>query len=1150
MTENSRSRANDWENPQIVGWNKEPGHVPLMPYTDERTALAGDRSASPYFRLLNGDWKFKWAPNPASAPQGFHEADFDDAAWDTIAVPGNWQLQGYDKPIYTNVQYPFPTDDLPRVPQDDNPIGSYRRDFTLPDDWEGRQVFILFEGVDSAFYLWVNGEPVGYSEDSRLPAEFNITPYVCPGENVLAVQVYRWSDGSYLEDQDFWRLSGIFRDVTLWAAPPVHVRDFRIRTDLDEAYRDAALRIRVKVHNCGLQEVAGHLLQGMLYDAEGDPVFAEPISAKFNAGAGDEVTVDLEQAVSNPQKWSDEHPYLYTLLISLKTLTGNVLEFESARVGFRQVEVKEGQIHVNGMPILIKGVNRHEHDPDTGHAVTVASMIQDIQLMKQFNINAVRTSHYPNDPRWYDLCDQYGLYIFDEANIESHGVWDRLTKDPQWITAFMERGIRMVERDKNHPCVLVWSLGNESGYGPNHAAMAGWIHDYDPTRLVHYHPAGDAPPIDILGPMYPSVDRIIEMAQEEGETRPVVMCEYAHSMGNSTGNLKEYWQAIETHPRLQGGFIWDWVDQGIRQRTEEGEEWFAYGGDFGDEPNDGNFCINGLVSSDREPHPGMWEYKKILEPVRVEPVDLTAAVVRIINRYRFSNLNKLDVSWKLLADDQVLQTGELPALDLAPGCSETVTIPLSRLEPKPGVEYWLTLSFTLAHDALWAEAGHEVAWAQFRMPFDAPATPSLRIADMPELQLVESAREVTVRGSDFSLVLSKGEGVITSFQYAGRELVRKGPQLNLWRAPTDNDANISGDQKMALRWRAAGLDRLQHQVEKVEADQVQPQVVRIHVQSRSAPAADAAAPKRRSEARQRLVESAQRLAASLDEDAIRALCSHLDVDYDDLPGEGGAGKLSALVASLDHLGRVPDFLEVTYRWARDSWEDVPQAAREVLLELSRIPPEQLLVSYYEGGFDCEYAYTIYGSGDVVIETHVLPIGKLPPLPRVGLQMCLPGEYSTFRWYGRGPHETYADRKLGAQIGVYGGTVDDQYVPYVTPQENGSKTDVRWAALTNEHNIGLLVVGMPLLNVSAHHFTTEDLTQATHTYELKRREDITLNLDSRQSGLGNASCGPGVLEQYLLEPQETSYSLRLRPFSEGVASPMELSREVIEGRESS
>jgi len=754
------------------------------------------------------------------------------------------------------------------------------------------------------------------------------------------------------------------------------------------------------------------------------------------------VTLELAAEVMNPEKWSDEHPCLYTLLLTLKNADGRVLEVECCNVGFRRVEIKEGQIHVNGAPIVLKGVNRHEHDPDTGHVVTVESMIEDVRLMKQFNVNAVRTSHYPNDPRWYDLCDQYGLYVFDEANVESHGVWDRLAKDPAWTAAFVERTIRMVERDKNHPSVIVWSLGNESGYGPNFAAAAGWIHEYDPTRPVHYESATTqwvyqgpetAPAIDMVSVMYPSVERIIEMAQAPGETRPLVMCEYAHSMGNSTGNLKEYWEAIEKYPRLQGGFIWDWVDQGLRQVTDEGEEWFAYGGDFGDVPNDANFCINGLIWPDRKPHPALWEYKKILEPVRVEPLDLNAGKVRVINKYRFSDLNGLDVSWTLSADGNVLQSGQLPRLDTPAGASTIVTLPFQAPALKPGAEYWLAVHFTLAQDTLWAGRGHEVAWAQFQAPFAVPAGPQPDTAGMPELQLSESAPEITVRGQDFSLRFDRTAGRIISFQYAGKELVRQGLAFNVWRAPTDNDANTWGDQKMAIRWRAAGLDRLREQAQAVQAKQTSPQVVRIDVHSISTP--------------------------------------------------------------------------------------------------SR--------------FECHYTYTIYGSGDVIIDVHVAPHGDLPPLPRIGLQMCLPGQYNNFTWYGRGPQETYADRKMGAQVGVYSGTVDDQYVPYITPQENGNKTDVRWVALTDSSGVGLLAVGMPRLNVSAHHFTTQDLAEARHTYELKRRDDVTLNLDYAQSGLGNGSCGPGVLPQYLLEPREYRYSLRLRALSGRESSLAELSKLVIE-----
>jgi len=1146
----AETQVNDWENPRVVGRNKEPGHVPLTAYADEQTALAGDRSASPYLRSLNGDWKFKWSPNPASAPQDFYRQEFDAAGWDTISVPGNWQLQGYGRPIYTNEQYPFVADDLPRVPEENNPVGSYRRSFTIPEHWNERQVFVLFEGVDSAFHLWVNGQEVGYSQGSRLPAEFNITPYARPGENLLALRAYRWSDGSYLEDQDYWRLSGVYRDVYLVAAPAVRVRDFGVRTELDDEYRDAMLRVRVVVENRSGASLKGYAVEVRLFDDDGQEALPEPLTGgapRLEEGA--EAALELERKVTNPKKWSAEHPNLYTLLVTLKNPAGDVLQVERCRVGFRQVNIKDGQVMINGTPILFKGVNRHEHDPDHGHAVSVESMVEDILLMKRFNFNAVRTSHYPNDPRWYDLCDRYGLYIIDEANIESHGVWDRLTKDPEWRTAFLERGMRMVERDKNHPCVVIWSLGNESGYGPNHDAIAEWIHKHDPTRPVLYDAAEDAPTVDVLSRMYLPVDELVELAQKTGETRPLVMCEYAHSMGNSTGNLKEYWETIETHKRLRGGFIWDWVDQGIRQTTDGGEEWFAYGGDFGDDPNDGPFCLDGLVFPDRTIQPAMWECKKVQQPVRVEAVDLLRGKVRVVNRYHFSDLSGLDISWELLADDRVLHSGVLPRLATPPGAGEVITVPFDRPEPEPGVTYWLTISFALAEATPWADAGHKVAWAQFEMPLGAPAGPGLYVAGMPELQPEESATDIVVGGPDFELAFSKERGTLTSFRHLGEELVRRGPTLSIWRAPTDNDrATWWSEHKAALQWRDVGLDRLQERVMGVEVSQPGPQVVRIGVRTVSTPALDSA-PQRSERWDHLIIGLSAELETLLDREGLRAFCAGLGVNYDSLPGAGKKRKLKELVSLLDRLDRNYELLQAAYRLFLEA--DAKGVAAEMkgrLGALAALSPDELKSTFarpYTARFDCTYTYTIYGSGDLLIDVHVCPGDDLPPLPRIGLQMRLPGRYDRFTWYGRGPHETYPDRKEGAQVGVYSGTVDEQYVPYIVPQENGNKTEVRWAALTDDDGVGLLAVGMPLLNVSAHHFTTQDLTQARHTFELKRRADITLNLDHAQSGLGGESCGPATLPQYQVRPKETHFSVRLRPLSPRAGHPMELSRQVIE-----
>ncbi|MDI7275689.1 MAG: glycoside hydrolase family 2 TIM barrel-domain containing protein [Anaerolineae bacterium] len=1026
----------DWNNPAVFERNKEPAHATLVPYPDEALALAGDRYASPFLKLLNGTWKFHFARNPASAPEGFHAPDYDDSGWDDIAVPGNWQLQGYDRPIYVNVQYPFPADTYPRVPVDDNPTGSYRLRFTVPEGWAGRQVFILFEGVDSAFHLWVNGREVGYSQDSRVPAEFNLGPYLVPGENLLAVRVYRWSDGSWLEDQDFWRLSGIFRDVYLWSAPAVHVRDFTVRTELDGACQDATLRVSAQVRNYSA-EARGLVLEAQLYDDQDRPVLATPLRADVQVPPAGETPVELAAGVTNPKKWSAEQPHLYTLLLTLRSADGRVVEAESCRVGFRRVEIRDGRLLVNGVPIYLKGVNRHEHDPDTGHAVSVESMVRDIRLMKQFNVNAVRTSHYPNDPRWYELCDRYGLYLIDEANLETHGIWDTPTKDPLWREAFLARAIRMVERDKNHPSVVIWSLGNESGHGPNHAAMADWIHRRDPTRPVHFESAGHEPYVDIVSTMYPSIDRLIEFATREGEERPFLMCEYAHSMGNSTGNLQEYWDTIRSHRRLIGGFVWDWVDQGLRRRTPEGVAWFAYGGDYGDMPNDGPFCCNGLVSPDRDPHPALWEHKKVAEPVRVTPVDLTAGAVEVQNCYDFSDLAGLRVSWTLSADGRILQQGELPRLSLRPGERQRLTVPFARPHLEPGTEYWFGISFTLADDTSWAERGHEVAWAQFQVPYAVPAGPRVEAASMPPLRLEQSPAEISIRGEDWLLSFDRAAGTIASWQARGADLIARGPRLAIWRAPTDNDSNLWGDEHLALRWREAGLDRLVEEIRGVEATPLGPQCVRVAVRSRLS------------------------------------------------------------------------------------------------------PPEGAV------GFDCEYTYTVYGSGDLLIDAHVLPYGELPPLPRIGLRLELPGAFDALTWYGRGPQETYADRKLGARVGVYSGPVDEQYYPYIVPQETGNKVDVRWAALTRTDGVGLLAVGMPLLNLSALHYSPEDLTQARHTCELQRREEVILHLDQHHSGLGNASCGPGRLPQYHVQPVETHVRARLRPFSGGLPAALALSKQTID-----
>lgn len=1035
----------EWQNPRIVERNRESGHALLIPFSDETTALNRDREASPWFSSLNGDWRFTLVSSPDAVPDGFYEPSFPDEGWDVIPVPSNWQMLGYDRPIYTNVQYPW-APNPPYVPED-NPTGLYRRTFTIPASWSDREIFIHFGGVDSAFYLWINGHKVGYSEGSRLPAEFNITSYIHTGVNYLAVEVLRWSDASYLEDQDMWWFSGIFREVYLYAVPKVHVRDLYVRTEFDSDYRDAVLKVRMKVSNYSSLPQKGYRAIIKLYDAEGQLV-SEPLATEIPAlNARGELGLEVEKTIASPRQWTAETPYLYTLTLTLVNSSDYLTEVESLRVGFRQIEIRDGKVLVNGRPIVFRGVNRHEFDERRGKALTTELMIKDILLLKQFNFNAVRTSHYPNDPRWYDLCDEYGLYIIDETDLETHGICNmggrgyilEPANHPDWLNAHLDRCVRMVERDKNHPCVIFWSLGNEAGFGPNFAAMAAWIHGYEPTRPVHYEgtirPSDTDVPacVDVISVMYPSLERLTALAENPNETRPVIMCEYSHAMGNSVGGFKDYWDLIERYPRLRGGFVWDWVDQGILKTTDDGEEYWAYGGDFGDDPNDGNFCLNGLVWPDRTPHPAIWECKKVCQPVKVEAVDVLKGRLRITNRYDFLSLEHLAGRWELVSDGEVIASGELPQLSTPAGASEEIAIPLPQPALKSGAEYWLNLSWSLAADTPWAKAGHEVAWEQLEVPYAVPEKPVLPLGEMPQVDWTESKDAVTVKGRKFALVFSKEQGTITSLTYDGEELLAKGLTFNVWRAVTDNDA-----PRFAKMWRDAGYDRFREQVKGVAVKEIAPQAVSIQVTA----------------------------------------------------------------------------------WAGADGLDA--------------------------GIDLVITYTVYGTGDIVVEMAANPDASLPPLPRIGWCMELPAGYEKFTWYGRGPHENYWDRKSSAAVGVYSSSVDEQYVPYVFPQENGNKTDVRWASLTNQDGLGLLIVGMPLFEITAHHFTIDDLMAARHTYELKKRENITVTLDYRQSGLGTGSCGPDTRPEYLVDALPMTFRLRLRPFADKEECPHDLSKQVIEG----
>ena len=1053
---------NDWENPKLTHKNRLPARAYFFPFADQAGALRGAKQDSPWVVSLNGAWKFHYSPTVAEAPEGFADAKFDVSSWDSLIVPSNWQLHGYGHPHYTNVQYPLPVDP-PRVPTE-NPTGSYRRDIIIPDDWKDRQIVIRFEGVDSAFYVYVNGKEAGFSKGSRLPSEFDISPFAKSGVNTLAVRVMQWSDGTYMEDQDMWWLSGIFRDVMLIAMPKAQVSDLRLRSELDARYSSATLRVQARLAN--LSKVDSELkISVQLFGADGGPA-APTRSKSVLVAAGESTLVDMALPVQKPHHWTAEIPYLYTTLVTVKDAQGNVIEVIPQKTGFRTIEIKDSLFLVNGVAIKVKGVNRHEHHPDFGRAVPYEAMVQDVLLMKRHNINTVRCSHYPDDPRWLDLCDQYGLYVIDECDLETHGFgmagetdkgWPGFkewpgnpTCDPNWEEACVDRMQRMVQRDKNHASIIMWSLGNEAGFGRNHQAMAAWARSAD-TRPIHYEGDYEQTCVDVVSQMYtdPVVVRKLGEAKEEITTwgggmllpqkyakMPYIMCEYAHAMGNGPGGLSEYWDAFYSCPRLMGGCVWEWIDHGLRIKLPDGRTDYAYGGDYGDQPNDGNFVADGLIFPDRKPSPGLIEYKKVIEPLKIEAVDLNKGAFKLTNRYDFLSTEHLRANWTIAQDGLVIASGSEVTIvggKVGPHQTAVLRVPIERPATlKAGAEYHLTLSFALASDTLWAPAGHEVAWAQFALPWKSPAAVTIARSAMPKLLIEESANTIAVRGADFSLTFDKVRALLGSWQYQNLPLLADGgPRLNFWRATTDNDRMGPGE---AGKWRNDGLHWLQHRIDGVQVEKLDDQAIQITASVRIAP-------------------------------PIRSKA-----------------------------------------------------------------------------FEAKYVYTIFGNGAIALQVHGKPVGNFyKMLPRIGLTMGINKAMDSVQWFGKGPGEQYPDTCKAGRLGLWSASVDELYAPYVYPQENGNRMDVRWVALGNGRGEGLLATGMPTINFSAHWYTALDMEKARHQHELVKRDFITLNLDYAHNGIGTASCGPGVFEQYWLKPQEFRFDVLLRPFTRDLSSPGQLAR---------
>lgn len=1024
----------DWENPEVVEINKEPAHAEFFPYESRAKALAMEPSASDYFQSLNGSWKFNWVRSPEERPVDFYREDFNDSGWNDIPVPANWELQGYGIPIYTNIPYEFAPDNPnpPDIPDGYNPVGSYRKTFTLPGSWDGRQVILHFGAVKSAFYLWVNGKKVGYSQGSKLPAEFNVTPFLKAGDNLIAAEVYRWSDGSYLECQDFWRISGIERDVYLYTLPKYHLRDYFVRTDLDEQYRDATVELDLHFRNYANTASGALELDIQLLDDNDRSVLREKLDISSLEYSTKDQSFSESYMVKNPDKWTAETPNLYTLLLELKDEDGNTLEAISQRLGFRAVDIRDGQLTVNGVPILVKGVNRHEHDPSTGHVISEESMIRDIQIMKQNNINAVRSSHYPNHPRWYALCDQYGLYVVDEANIESHGMGYQLDKtlgnDPRWKKAHLIRTQRMVQRDKNYTSIIAWSLGNEAGNGVNFYTTYEWTKEFDHTRPVQYERAGFGWGnntgiewnTDIMVPMYPWKEEMTRYLEKYPD-RPLILCEYAHAMGNSMGGFKDYWDFFNEHPRAQGGFIWDWVDQALYKENEAGDTIFAYGGDYGPPgtPSDNNFLCNGLVQADRRPNPHLWEVKRVYQFVNIAPVDVPQGVIRVENGYAFKNLDGLYLHWSLIADGKSLQEGDIRELELEPGESQLLTIPFDKALPE-GPEYFLNFSFRSKEEAPLIPADFELAWDQLPLA-ENPQVVALSTTGPDIVSTTGNRDQLSIKGRNFVVEFDKDDWTISAYSYEGKNLILEGPRPSFWRPPNDNDYGAGLQRRLEI-WRIAFG---QATVAEVDIDDKQKNKVQITVQ------------------------------------------------YDLLEGD----------------------------------------ARQTV------------------------TYTIHGNGAIQIDNKLKAAkGSHPMLFKYGAMLTMPKSYDQISWYGRGPWESYWDRKTAATVGRYSGSVREQFFPYVRPQETGNKSDVRWMAVHDRDGNGLLFAGPQLLNGAALHFLPEDLYPGlqkgqTHAAELEERNLTAVHIDMQQMGLGCInSWGALPLEKYRLPYRDYSYSFLMMPFS--------------------
>jgi beta-galactosidase len=1026
------------QDPECLGINKEAAHATLMPYASLKEALKAKRHASSFARTLNGKWKFNWVSWPQSRPEDFYKTDYDVSKWKDIEVPSNWQIKGYGTPFYRNIGYTFQKD-FPRVmtapPKnytaytDRNPVGSYRRNFTVPSDWKGGRLFVTFDGVDAGFFLWINGQKVGYSVNSRNAAEFDITKYVKTGENTIAAEVYQYTTGSYLEDQDMWRLSGIFRNVTLWRAPQQHIRDYFIKTDLDKSYKNGVAHITAKVVNYAGVATGKQQLTATIY--QGDKMVATAHIVVNPLAPGKEAAVKLSVPVTNPAKWTAETPNLYTVVLKLNGAKSET-ELISQQTGFRKIEIKGRVFMVNGVPIKLKGVNRHENWPDDGHAVTEAQMIKDIEVIKQGNCNHVRTCHYSDDPRWYELCDQYGLYLVAEANVECHGLRDRFNEEPTMKGAIVDRNVANVQSFKNHPSVIIWSLGNECGSGGSNFRYAlQAINKIDGTRPTHYEGFGVGAnnPASIDSKMYSPIlpyenptpkQKLLSSVQltatDKSLTKPFYLCEFAHAMFNSMGSLKEYADLFDRYPSILGGAIWEFQDQGIWNRRNPEHPILAFGGGFGEFPNDHYFIHKGVVGSDRSPKPHYPEMKHVFQWITISAKDLSKGIISVRNKYQFINLSGFKATYTITKNGEEETSGNLDVSLIAPRLSKTIQIPYKASTFKTGNVYHLRVAFALNHDELWAKKGYEIASDQFEIPVNALSTTPV-IATNEPVKLQEVGPAITVSGKSFSAVFNKKSGTLTSLMNHGTDVLQNsgGPMLHLWRAPHQRDDIYADDQ-----WEKFGLKNLVWTASNVTAQQVSPSLV------------------------------------------------------------------------------------------------------DVSADLTGIGKNNFQVKHH-------VVYHIYGNGIIQVDNNVNASDPNVTIARMGVRLFLNDDYKQFSYFGRGPMENYADRKVGSDIGIYGSSVAEQLTPYEKPMECGNHEDVRWAWLKGSGGRGLKVTGTTsLLQVAALPYSDEQLAPVEYRIDLPKSTATVLNIGYKTLGVGSNSCGPTPLPEYTVttKPASFTYTLNL------------------------